>query len=157
MNRIWILSLPALLLIAACGASSAESLVTTTEPTVTTVAPTTTAAPTTTLQPTTTITAAADAAPPELYGTWRSELPWGEGVFLSLTGTSYTLNAAEGGAANGAISVDGQRIRFYDGYPQLGDGFYEWRVDGETLTFTELEPPDEVGGRRTALSVAYSR
>jgi hypothetical protein len=157
MNRTWILSLPALFFMASCGASSAEPLVPTSEPTVTTSAPPTTEAPTTTLQPTTTITAATDAAPPELYGTWRSELPWGEGVFLSLTGTSYTINAAEGGAANGAISEDGQRIRFYDGYPQLGDGFYEWRVDGETLTFIELEPLDEVGGRRNALSVPYSR
>ena len=115
------------------------------------VAPATSAAaPTTTPPPSTSTTAAADAAPPELAGRWVTEM-LGERVMLSFTGTNYAWQFVGGQGVGGKISVEGNRIRFYDA-PIPGDGFYEWTIDGDTLTFTELEPADVVSERQGQLT-----
>jgi hypothetical protein len=120
------------------------------------VAPATSAvAPTTTPPPSTSATAAADAAPPELAGRWATEIN-GERWILSLTGANYTVQVA-GTSGGGRISVEGNQIRFYDSFMGPGDGFYEWTIDGETLTFTELQPSDPVSARDFLIGVTFTR
>ncbi len=115
------------------------------------VAPaTTTLSPNTSASPPSTTARAADAAPPELAGRWVTEIN-GERVLLSFTGTNYAWQFVGGQGVSGKISVEGNRIRFYDA-PVPGDGFYEWTIDGDTLTFTELEPADVVSERQGQLT-----
>lgn len=140
--------------LSACGqtgttTSAVEPTVTTTV-TPTTNAVTTTGAVTTTSEATTTTSAAADAAPPELAGRWETENQ-GERLILSFTGNDYTVQIPASGVNIAArISVEGNQIRFSGG-PNPGEGLYEWTVDGDTLTFTELEPPDQSNVRRGIL------
>jgi hypothetical protein len=118
------------------------------------MATTTTEAPSTTAEPST--TAAADAAPPELAGRWQGELN-GERFFLSLTGTTYSIVVVGGVTGNGRISVEGNRITFSDSNHGPGDGFYEWLIEGDTLTFTELDPPDDHGRKYALTGVSWTR
>ena len=120
------------------------------------VAPATTAAASTsTAAPSTSTSAAPDAAPPELAGRWATEIN-GERWILSLTGANYTVQVA-GSSGGGKISVEGNQIRFYDSFMGPGDGFYEWTIDGERLTFTELQPPDPVSARDFLTGVTFTR
>jgi ABC-type transport system substrate-binding protein len=140
-------------MVTACGNAVAPTTAAAPAAEATTTAPITTAAPntTTTTEPATTTSAAPDAAPPELAGRWQKESQ-GERVILSLTGTSYSfIIIGQGEASAGRISVEGNQVKFYEGNTAPGDGFYEWKVDGDTLTFVELDPPDEHGGRRGGL------
>jgi hypothetical protein len=112
---------------------------------------TSTPSPSTSASPPSTLTSAApDAAPPELAGRWVTEMN-GERAMLSFSGTNYSWQFVGGQGFGGKISVEGHRIRFYDA-PIPGDGFYEWTIDGDTLTFTELEPSDVVSERRGQLT-----
>ena len=147
-----------ILAVSACGGGSASETTSPAAPieTSTTAAPATTAeATTTTTAAATTTSAAVDAAPPELAGRWFTEFQ-GDRLTLSLTGTRYNVSVG-GATGSGNISVDGNQIRFYEG-PFPGDGFYEWAVDGDTLTFTMLDPPDLAGTRRNFLNgLTYTR
>ncbi|HKZ19581.1 MAG TPA: hypothetical protein VJQ57_05660 [Acidimicrobiia bacterium] len=105
---------------------------------------------TTTVSPSPSSTAAPDAAPPELAGRWVTEVN-GERVMLSFSGTNYAWQFVGGQGVGGKISVEGNRIRFYSA-PVPGDGFYEWTIDDDTLTFTELEPADVVSERQGQLT-----
>ena len=109
----------------------------------------------TTLSPSPSSTTASDAAPPELAGRWATEIN-GERWILSLTGTNYTVQVA-GTSGGGRISVEGNQIRFYDSPMGPGDGLYEWTIDGETLTFTELQPSDPVSARDFLMGVTFTR
>lgn len=110
---------------------------------------------TTTLSPSPSSTAASDAAPTELAGRWATEIN-GERWILSLTGTNYTVQVG-GTSGGGRISVEANQIRFYDSQMGPGDGLYEWTIDGETLTFTELQPSDPVSARDFLIGVAFTR
>jgi hypothetical protein len=114
------------------------------------VAPATSAVAPTTMPPITSTTVTTDGAPPELAGRWVTEV-LGEQVLLSFTGTNYAWQFVGGQGFGGKISVEGNRIRFYNA-PIPGDGFYEWTIDGGTLTFTELEPADVVSERQGQLT-----
>lgn len=92
-------------------------------------------------EPATTTSAAPDAAPPGLSGRWQTENPFGERVILTFVGTNYSFNVVgQGFFGEGKISVEGNQIRFYNAFPNQGDGFYEWTVDGDTLNFVALDP-----------------
>lgn len=75
-------------------------------------------------------------------------------MVLSLKGTAYAISFGRQSPV-GKISVDGDQIRFYAGTAP-GDGFYEWTVEGATLTFTALEP-DPSSGRQAALESVFTR
>jgi len=153
MKRIWALGLLSLVLAGACDSGASDPSGATDQSVVTTIATATTAAPTTTEEPSNSTSAAADAAPPALAGTWYSELG-GERLVLNLNGTTYAISVGNQ-SPGGQISVDGNQITFSGG-PSPGDGFYEWTVEGETLTFTALEP-DPSSGRQGALELVFTR
>lgn len=153
MERIWMIGLPLLVLTAACASAAPDPSVTTAQTVPTTAITTTTVAPSTTEEPTTSTTAAADSVPPDLAGRWFSELD-GERLILSLNETTYAISFGNQ-SPGGKVSVDGNQIRFYAGRVP-GDGLYEWTVDGETLTFTALEP-DPSSGRQAALETVFMR
>jgi hypothetical protein len=100
----------------------------------TTVVPTTEAVAT---------TIAPDAAPPEMEGRWVGEIegqsaPYNR-AYLSLTGTNYaTTWGPDSGGEN--ISVVGDTIYFNHPIQCDAIGAYRWLVEGDTLTFTVLEP-----------------
>lgn len=152
-GHLWYGMILIVALVTACGGTVASTTTAASEAEATTTVPITTAAPTTTktAEPATTTSAAPDAAPPELSGRWQTEKPFGR-VILSLVGTNYSFNVVgQGFNGEGKISVSGNQIRFYDAFPNPGEGFYEWTLDGDTLTFIALEPLDVTGGRRAAL------
>jgi hypothetical protein len=140
-------------IITACGSTVASTTAAASAAEATTTAPITTAAPiTTTTEPVTTTSAAPDAAPPGLSGRWQTENTFGERVILTLVGTNYSFNVVgQGFFGEGKISVSGNQIRFYNGFPNPGDGFYEWTIDGDTLNFVALEPLDVTGARQAHL------
>lgn len=76
-------------------------------------------------------------------------------VSLSLTGTNY---AASWGPEShgGTISVTGDTITFSHSVCQ-GEWTYRWAVEGDTLTFTALEPIDPCGRRAFLDGVTYTR
>jgi hypothetical protein len=92
---------------------------------------------TTTEQPSPSI--AADAAPPELAGSWRRSIG-GESYILGLAGNGYSVQVA-GGSGAGRISVEGDRIQFSrsNRCPD-GIGLYTWSIEDGRLRFTEVEP-----------------
>ena len=98
-----------------------------------------------------------DSAPDELQGLWEATITTGEDVTLELRASGYTVNRG-GAVGSGSISVDGSQIVFSTTLCQLGKGPYEWSIEGETLTFTPLEPRDPCGNRIIFLEGAsYTR
>ena len=102
---------------------------------------------------------AADAAPPELAGTWRTDRD--DRLRLIFSGTSYTL-ASMVGSSQGDISVSGDEITFSNcNCPDptcLDPGTYQWLIEENSLTLTPVDPADPCIGRRTRLAgVAYTR
>lgn len=145
---------PLLTALAACAAQPAATTVADTPTTLsqvsTTIVPTT-EAPTTTLAP--------DAAPPEMSGRWRAELegfePPMDRVSLSLTDTNYAVSWGPE-SQGGTISVTADMITF-SMYVCEGVWTYRWVVEGDTLTFTALEPIDPCTRRVFLDGVAYVR
>lgn len=151
------LRLGLLLLAVACANAAPDPSITTAPAVATSVATTTTEAPTSTAESTTSTTAAADAAPPEMEGTWRTDLGNGDRVALTLRGTSYQISRG-GNSGTGDISVDGDLIVFSGSSLCDGVGTYQWSVEGESLTFTPTESGDPCSGRLPVLNgVTYSR
>ena len=149
-----------LVALSACGQTATTSTMRPTAATTavvpTTDAVTTTEGVTTTSEAATTTSAAADAAPPELHGRWQGEMN-GVRFFLSLTGTTYSIIEVGFGGGNGQISVDGNRITFSHSNHGPGEGLYEWLIEGDTLTFTELDPPDDHGRKAALVGVSWTR
>jgi hypothetical protein len=90
----------------------------------------------------TSTTLAPDAAPPELEGLWKVDSGQGETLRVTFRGNSYSW--AHG--AGGHISVNGDTIQFSNAIDQVtcpGSGTYRWMIEGEILTFTLLDSPDD--------------
>jgi hypothetical protein len=154
MRRNWIVCLLLVVLASAC-ATATEEVTTTTVAVTTTIATTSTAAETTTTaRPTTTL--APDAAPPELAGSWNTEIA-GVPVTLRLNSTSYSIRRGDA-MGSGSISVTGDQIAFSRSDLCEGTGVYSWTVEANTLTFVQEDPPDPCTGRSSVLiDIAYSR
>ena len=112
-------------------------------------ATTTASAPATTVSSTTT-SLPADAAPPEMRGTWRAEITPDDVVFLTLNPVNYSVTRGSN-SAGGQISVEGDLIRLFDGSACPDEGFYTWAREGDNLTFAGAEGGDPCGGRRPIL------
>jgi hypothetical protein len=90
----------------------------------------------------TSTTLAPDAAPPELEGLWKVDSGQGETLRVTFRGNSYSW--AHG--AGGHISVNGDTIQFSNAIDQVtcpGSGTYRWMIEGEILTSTLLDSPDD--------------
>ena len=154
MRRLAFFVLVAAALVA-CGEPQSEATTVpptsqTTEEQVETTAVPTTAAVTTTI--------AADAAPPEMEGPWVGEIegqpvPFDQ-AHLTLEGTNYATSWGPD-SHGGTISVIGDTIYFTNFHCE-GSGAYRWDVDGDTLTFNELEP-DRCPRRVLLNGVTYTR
>jgi hypothetical protein len=89
----------------------------------------------------------APSEPPELFGTWRTTLV-GQRVTLVLTPDTYTIIRGIN-KGDGDVSVDGDRIDFFNSTLCEGTGEYRWTIDGDTLRFSSLTEP--CPGRAEAL------
>jgi hypothetical protein len=103
----------------------------------------------------TTTSMSADAAPSVIRGTWRTELedPNADSICLSLGANNYSLAFCGLPGGGGTLSVQGDTITFVSSMlacPE-GVGVYRWEIDGDGLTFTELDPPDPCADRRSKL------
>lgn len=93
------------------------------------------------------------AAPRTLFGTWRTTLA---GSPLSLEVTASTYRIVRGGNAGaGSVTVDGDRIEFFDSSLCAGTGVYRWTITDGTLSFFPIET-EPCTGRAEALLVRYS-
>lgn len=141
----------------ACSSTAGDLSVTTAQPVASTIATPTTEVPTTTEAPITTTTAAADAAPPEMEGVWRTDLGNNDRVQLNLRGNDYIITRGPN-SGSGDISVDGDLITFSGSTLCSGVGTYQWTVEGDSLTFTADDSGDPCSGRRPVLDgVTYTR
>jgi hypothetical protein len=97
------------------------------------------------------------AVPAELEGVWHGEAAPGDEVDLTLRGTSYFI--ARGAATgNGAVSFDGDIVRFHGSNLCDGMGTYRWSIERDTLTLAVTEEGDECDGRLPALDgIAFER
>jgi hypothetical protein len=78
-------------------------------------------------------------------------------VTLELRPSGYTVNRA-GTVGSGSLEVEGDSITFSSARCELGPGEYLWAIDGDTLTFTPVEPRDPCGNRIIFLEGAlYTR
>jgi hypothetical protein len=136
---------PAILLLAACAACSTQLEASTPASAGGSSAPQPTSSPTP--RPT---------APTELQGLWQATISTGQEVTLELRPTGFIVNR-EGAIGRGAIAVDGDRIVFTS-HCELGPGAYQWSIQGGTLVFVPLDPPDPCGNRLIFLEGAeYTR
>ena len=94
-------------------------------------------------------TALPDAAPDELQGAWTTPSGDPDPVTLTITPSGYQVDRGLG-FGRGAISVDGDQIRFFGSDLCDGEGTYAWSIDGGVLTFTP-EGDDPCGGRSVVL------
>lgn len=157
MHRLLIFRIVLIALVTtACSSTAGESSVTTAQPVASTIATPTTEVPTTTEAPITTTTAA-DAAPPEMEGVWRTDLGNNDRVQLNLRGNDYIITRGPN-SGSGDISVDGDLITFSGSTLCNGVGTYQWTVEGDSLTFTADDSGDPCSGRRPVLDgVTYTR
>lgn len=123
---------------------------------VSTFAPSSTARPSPSPTPEPSPTPPALRAPSELIGTWHTVLGGPQGaqglspnVELRIHETRYGISRGPEGAA-GKLSVEGDRISFYDGDICVGTGTYNWSIAGGELSFVSVEP-DPCGGRADVL------
>lgn len=157
MHRLLIFRIVLIALVTtACSSTAGDPSVTTAQPVASTIATPTTEVPTTTEAPITTTTAA-DAAPPEMEGVWRTDLGNNDRVQLNLRGNDYIITRGPN-SGSGDISVDGDLITFSGSTLCNGVGTYQWTVEGDSLTFTADDSGDPCSGRRPVLDgVTYTR
>ena len=86
-----------------------------------------------------TTTTAEGAAPPELQGRWTVDVGNDMETIVFLSPTTYSFHGTDEG---GRISVEGDVIEFHESVLCEGTGAYRWSLDGDTLTFTAVEPLD---------------
>ena len=92
-------------------------------------------------------------APRALFGTWRTTLG---GSPLSLEVTESTYRIVRGtNAGTGSVTVDGDRIEFFDSSLCAGTGVYRWTITDGTLSFFPIET-EPCPGRGEALLVRFS-
>jgi hypothetical protein len=93
------------------------------------------------------------AQPPDLLGTWRTTLG-GQRVTLTLRedGT-YSIHRGVS-QGTGEMTVDGDRIDFFNGSLCEGTGEYRWTIDGDSLRFSSLTEPCP-GRAEALLNVRY--
>ena len=140
-----------ILLVTACAAPAAEIPSTTLAVTSSTVG----------IQNTTTteIPVATDAVPDELKGSWKSQPDdeTSERVCLSMGGNNYSHSiCGDSVTLGGTLSFETDTVTFVSsmqGCPG-GVGVYRWEFDGETLSLTQIDPPDECNIRRDQLNGA---
>ena len=142
-------ALAAALVLTACASSGDPGT------TVASVATTTTQPTSTTTIVATTSTSPAAAVPEELAGSWRTQTddPSVERICLGMGANNYSHSVCGGTSIGGTLSFEGDTVTFtskMEGCPD-GVGVYRWALDGESLTFTELDPPDECDIRRDHL------
>lgn len=90
--------------------------------------------------------------PRALFGTWRTTLA---GTPLSLEITESTYRIVRGGNSGaGSVSVDGDRIEFFDSSLCSGTGVYRWTITDGTLSFFPIET-EPCTGRAEALLVRF--
>lgn len=95
------------------------------------------------------------STPPQLFGTWRTTL-MGTTVTLTLREAEGTYRIHRGvNQATGEISVDGDRIDFFNSTLCQGTGEYRWRIEGDSLRFSSLTEPCP-GRAEALLNVRYS-
>jgi hypothetical protein len=94
----------------------------------------------------------ASSEPPELFGTWRTTLV-GQTVTLILTPDTYTIIRGVN-KGDGDVTVDGDRIEFFNSTLCEGTGEYRWTIDGDTLRFSSLAEPCP-GRAEALLNVRY--
>lgn len=109
--------------------------------------------PSPSVEPTASPTAAASASVEQLFGTWRTTLG-GVDLVLRLTPETYRIVRGSN-AAEGEISVDGDRIDFFNSSLCPGTGEYRWRIEGDVLRFSSLTEPCP-GRAEALLNVRYS-
>jgi hypothetical protein len=107
------------------------------------------AEPTSTPSPTPFASVSAD----QLFGTWRTTLG-GANLILRLTPETYRIVRGSN-AADGDVSVDGDRIDFFNSSLCPGTGEYRWRIEGDSLRFSSLTEPCP-GRAEALLNVRYS-
>lgn len=150
MPRRHTLLAPLVLALAAC-ASPATSPSPTEAPSATaepTLAPT----PSPTEEPTPSPTVAASASVEQLFGTWRTTLG-GTTVTLRLTPDTYRIHRGTN-AGEGEITVDGDRIDFFNSSLCPGTGEYRWSITDGDLRFRSLTEPCP-GRAEALLNVRY--
>jgi hypothetical protein len=96
-----------------------------------------------------------------MAGQWGTDLDTGDPqmdrVFITFNGTRYSVSRGPN-SSSGLILVEGDRITFSDNNVCPGIGVYQWSIEGETLTFTMLDPPDQCNGRTPILDgITYTR
>ena len=115
--------------------------------------PTALATPAPTLEPTASPTPmpSESHAPRALFGTWRTTLA-GSPLSLEITETTYRI-VRGGNSGAGKVTVDGDRIEFFDSVLCAGTGIYRWTITEGTLSFFPIDEP--CPGRAEALLVRY--
>lgn len=105
-------------------------------------------------EPTSTSTSAAPttmaegAAPPEIQGIWTIDLGNDIEATMSLSDSTYSFHSSP---EAGRISVEGDVIEFLGGGLCREAGAYRWSLEGDTLTFTAVEPLDPCPERKGLL------
>lgn len=110
------------------------------------------ATPAPTSEPSPTPTPSESQAPRSLFGTWRTTLA-GQPLSLAITESTYRIVRGTN-AATGGVSVDGDRIEFFDSNLCAGTGAYRWTITDGTLSFFPIET-EPCPGRAEALLVRY--
>lgn len=146
------LALIFLLVLAACTAPSASSSATI-EPAESSE-PSTAPTPSESPEPPPSPTVPASVSPEQLYGTWRTTLG-GVTVTLRLTEDTYRIHRGTN-AAEGEVSVDGDRIDFFNSSLCQGTGEYRWSITDGDLRFRSLTEPCP-GRAEALLNVRYEK
>jgi hypothetical protein len=111
-------------------------------------APTPVPTPAETPMPTPEPSLPADAAPPELLGTWANRED-SANLRLLIQPVAYRITRF-GNSGSGALSVTGDVIRFSDSNICPGTGEYRWSLADGILTFDPIAP-DECPGRASGI------
>ena len=97
-------------------------------------------------------TATESQAPRSLFGTWRTTLG-GSPLSLQISESTYRIVRGTN-AGTGSVSVDGDRIEFFDSDLCAGTGVYRWTITDGTLSFFPIET-EPCPGRAESLLVRY--